>query len=219
MANRASGRNLPADHVCCCIPATADAIMDTINQVEDQLAPPPAKTYTFSISADPSDATVKINGTTQSSITVQEGTSVTYEVSKGILYNTVRGSYTVNSDYTLNVHLEVDIELRVRSSSSIPIAGGEITFGVITNSTGSYMNTEAYELVSSDSWLAYSREEGTNYYMTASSNIGDARSAKVSLYLKEEFWDEYQENFEYYKELYGIELDFVTVSQAALAFS
>ena len=216
MANRASGRNLPAGHVCCCIPATADQIMDTITQVEDQLAPPPAKTYKFSISADPSDATVKINGTTQSSITVQEGTSVTYEVSKGILYNAVRGSYTVNSDYTLNVHLEVDIELRVRNSASIPTNGGEVTFGVIVHSTGSYMNAEAYDLVSSAPWLSFARVDNTNYYMTASSNTGDARESRISLYLKEEFWDEYQGQHQYYKELYGVELDFVTVSQAAL---
>lgn len=39
MANKVSGRSLPADHVCCCIPATADEILDTINQVEEVLAP------------------------------------------------------------------------------------------------------------------------------------------------------------------------------------
>lgn len=216
MANRASGRSLPADHVCCCIPATADEIMDTISQVEEELAPPPVQNYTFRITADPSDATIKINGTVQSSITVEKGTTVSYEVSKGMLYNTVKGSYRVNSDYTLNVHLEVDIELRIRSSASIPTTGGDVAFGVIVHSTGSYMNAEAYELVSSAPWLTFNRVENTNYYMTSSSNTGDARESRISLYLKEEFWDEYQGQHQYYKELYGVELDFVTVSQAAL---
>ncbi len=30
-------RSVPADHTCCCIPATHDEIMDTIRQVEEDL--------------------------------------------------------------------------------------------------------------------------------------------------------------------------------------
>ena len=211
-------RAVPTDHECCCIPATSEEIMDTINQVEEDLKPEPEpepQTYTFSISADPSDATIKINGVTQSSITVEKGTTVTYEVSKGLMYTRVTGSYQVNSDYTLEVQLEIDIYIVARTGQNAPVSGGELSFGAAVRSTGSYLQSDAYELVSNVSWLTFSRASSTNYYMTAAPNTGSAREAKVSLYLKEEFWDEYQGNFEYYKELYGVELDFVTITQEA----
>lgn len=41
MVNRDRNRNLLANHVCCCIPATADEIMDKINRVEEVLKPEP----------------------------------------------------------------------------------------------------------------------------------------------------------------------------------
>ena len=61
--------------------------------------------YTFSIVPTPADATVMINGVQQSSVTVSDGTTLTWEVSK-TGYTTQTGSYTINgADHTENVTL------------------------------------------------------------------------------------------------------------------
>ena len=61
--------------------------------------------YTFTINPTPADSIVKINSVEQKSITVEEGTQVSWEVSKEG-YITKSDVYTVNSDYTMDVTLE-----------------------------------------------------------------------------------------------------------------
>ena len=51
-------------------------------------------TFTFTINPTPSDATVKINGSTRKSITGAYGTAISWEVSKNG-YNTRKGSLTM----------------------------------------------------------------------------------------------------------------------------
>ena len=61
--------------------------------------------YTFTIVSTPADATVMINGVQQSSVTVSDGTTLNWEVSK-TGYTTQTGSYTINgADHTENVTL------------------------------------------------------------------------------------------------------------------
>ena len=72
----------------------------TVTDVE-----PPAETYTFTIDPTPADATVEIDGVEQSSVTVEDGTTVSYEVSKEG-YITQSGTYTIDgADYTMSIEL------------------------------------------------------------------------------------------------------------------
>lgn len=66
--------------------------------------PTPATQYTFTISATPADATVTINGEARTSLTADEGTSVTWSVAKEG-YVSQNGSYTLNADHTETVTL------------------------------------------------------------------------------------------------------------------
>lgn len=62
-------------------------------------------TVTVTINADPSDATVKLNGEEKASIEVKAGTEVVWEVSKET-YTTRSGRITPMRDTTLDVILE-----------------------------------------------------------------------------------------------------------------
>ena len=64
-----------------------------------------AQTYTLRIIANPSTATVIMNGIARTSVTVREGTSVSWSVSAPG-YNTQSGNETVTQDKTLNINLE-----------------------------------------------------------------------------------------------------------------
>jgi len=63
-----------------------------------------APQVTLTISPTPSDATVKINGTTQSSISVYAGDTVNFEVSKSG-YRTQKGNIIVQRSATANIEL------------------------------------------------------------------------------------------------------------------
>lgn len=68
----------------------------------------PVAQYTFTISPTPDDAIVEINGVEQSSVTVDDGTTVSYTVSK-TGYIAQSGTYTLDgADYTLYVVLEAE---------------------------------------------------------------------------------------------------------------
>lgn len=62
--------------------------------------------YTFTINATPVDSVVTINGTQQSSITAEEGSSIVWSVSK-TGYTTQTGSLILNSDVTETVNLQI----------------------------------------------------------------------------------------------------------------
>ena len=76
--------------------------------------------YTFTIVPTPADATVMINGVQQSSVTVSDGTTLTWEVSK-TGFTTQTGSYTINgADHTENVTLEADAFMIKGTATSAP---------------------------------------------------------------------------------------------------
>lgn len=66
--------------------------------------------YTLTINATPENATVMINGELTNSVTVLEGSEVSYEVSLDG-YTTQSGTVVVNEDKVLDVVLEEDIKL------------------------------------------------------------------------------------------------------------
>ena len=76
--------------------------------------------YTFTIVPTPADATVMINGVQQSSVTVSDGTTLTWEVSK-TGYTAQTGSYTINgADHTENVTLVEDVFTIRGTATSMP---------------------------------------------------------------------------------------------------
>ena len=80
-------------------------LVNTTHNLPITLSPVPAPTtVTFTINPTPADATVIINGTQQSSITVTEGAGVTWSVWKNG-YVSQTGTETVNANTTLNVTL------------------------------------------------------------------------------------------------------------------
>ena len=76
--------------------------------------------YTFTIVPTPADATVMINGVQQSSVTVSDGTTLTWEVSK-TGFKTQTGSYTIaGADHTENVTLAADAFMIKGTATSKP---------------------------------------------------------------------------------------------------
>ena len=76
--------------------------------------------YTFTIVPTPADATVMINGVQQSSVTVSDGTTLTWEVSQ-TGFKTQTGSYTIaGADHTENVTLEADAFMIKGTATSAP---------------------------------------------------------------------------------------------------
>ena len=76
--------------------------------------------YTFTIVPTPADATVMINGVQQSSVTVSDGTTLNWEVSK-TGFKTQTGSYTINgADHTENVTLVEDAFTIRGTATSMP---------------------------------------------------------------------------------------------------
>lgn len=83
----------------------------------------PLVEYTFSIISEPSDAIIKLNGIVQSSITVYEGTTVNWEVSKENYY-TQSGSEVVTSNIVKDITLQMMKQL---DSISVEFTQGNVT--------------------------------------------------------------------------------------------
>jgi hypothetical protein len=80
--------------------------------------------YTFTINATPVDAIVTINGTQQSSITAEEGSSIVWSVSK-TGYTTQTGSLTLNSDVTETVNLQMTVTINAMPDNATILINGE----------------------------------------------------------------------------------------------
>ena len=91
-----------------------------------------SQTFTLRIVANPSNAQVIMNGIQRTSITVQEGTSVSWSVSAPG-YNTQSGDETVTADRTLQINLEAII--------------GDFEDFEVKMTTASGSETEAYEVI------------------------------------------------------------------------
>lgn len=89
--------------------------------------------YTFTINPVPADAIVTINGVEQTSITVQEGTVVTYTVEKEG-YHTRSESLVINKNTTLNIELRqigyYTFTITTNPAYAIVTINGEITNSV-----------------------------------------------------------------------------------------
>lgn len=177
---------------------------------------PSAQMFTFTIVADPSDSEIKIDGTVRSSITVAKGTQVSYEVSHGILYAVEKGTYTVNSDHTMEVHLEVDIEL-VQDTGKLSPDGGLAKFHVVSHSTGASVNPRCFDWTFAESWarFSYFGESGQDTFyayaeVDAAPGEESERTCKVSIYANEQWFEENEPEFE---APIGVELDNETITQ------
>lgn len=70
---------------------------------------PPVEKVTITINPIPADATVKLNGVAQSSIEVDKGTEVSYEVSKEG-YTAKSATVTAETTQTIKVVLDAAVE-------------------------------------------------------------------------------------------------------------
>lgn len=118
-----------------------------------------AQQYTLTISPDPIDADVVMNGQTRSSITVAYGTVVTWSVSK-TGYVTQSGSTTVTQTSTQSVTLSVQ---QYTFSITATPAGATVTInGNETNSyTGDYFDLIEWSVEAS----GYITQDGQEYLM------------------------------------------------------
>lgn len=148
--------------------------------------------YTFAINPTPSDATVTINGQQVNSVRVEEGTEITWSVSKSG-YRTQSGTYTVTSDYTMNVSLvEVtyctltvtavpsDATIRINSSTrnTITVPQGEQVY-VSVSKTG-YVTKTQYVIVNEiNQTLTVTLEESQNWIFKLYVNSPENCTVKV----------------------------------------
>ena len=178
---------------------------------------PSAQMFTLTIVADPSDSQIKIDGTVRSTITVAKGTQVRYEVSHGVLYTRKEGTYTVNSDYTMEVTLTIDVDL-VQDTGRLSPDGGEAKFHVVSRSASSNIDPRCFDWTFAEGWarFSYFGEDGQDIYY-AYAEVDEApgdeseRTCKVSISANEQWFGENEPNFE---APLGEELDSETIIQA-----
>lgn len=132
-------------------------------------------THTFSITSTPSDATITINGTVQSSVTIDYGSSVTWSVVK-TGYITQSNTQTITSDTSLSIILiseeapkytlivsptptDATVTLNGTVQSSINIAEGSIVNWSVSK-TG-YVTQSGTETVTADKTLTITLVEQT----------------------------------------------------------
>ena len=132
-------------------------------------------THTFSITSTPSDATITINGTVQSSVTIDYGSSVTWSVVK-TGYITQSNTQTITSDTSLSINLiseeapkytlivsptptDATVTLNGTVQSSINIAEGSIVNWSVSK-TG-YVTQSGTETVTADKTLTITLVEQT----------------------------------------------------------
>lgn len=140
-----------------------------------------ASSYTFTLNPNPSDAvvTIKVNdevcatGVGVQSCEVDAGTSVSYEVTR-VEYEDKTGTYTVDSDYTLNVNL---VELAWLPSQ----IDNEVYSSATTNTTALVNNHPGYYLIE-----VYGGAGAMQYYYsgTNTGNGGDAGHVYGVVYLE-----------------------------------
>lgn len=145
----------------------------------------PVTQYTLTINPTPADAVVKIDGEVRSSITVDENTEVSYEVSKEG-YITQSGTHIVDSDETLDIILQaipeytftivptpadatVTINGTVQTSVSVEY-GSTVTWQV--SATG-YVTQSGEQVVTSDTNLPVVLEEELPLWVQTDDYVAD----------------------------------------------
>lgn len=133
-------------------------------------APEPVM-YTITINPTPSDAEVKLNGVVQSSISVESGSSVSYEVSKDG-YTPKSGSVVADSTKTVDVVLE-----------EVPVAKVTITINPTpADATVKLNNVEQKSIeVDKDSQVTY--EVSKTDYVTKSATVTASATQTIDVVL------------------------------------
>lgn len=133
-------------------------------------APEPVM-YTITINPTPSDAEVKLNGVVQSSISVESGSSVSYEVSKDG-YTPKSGSVVADSTKTVDVVLE-----------EVPVAKVTITINPTpADATVKLNNVEQKSIeVAKGSQVAY--EVSKTDYVTKSATVTASATQTIDVVL------------------------------------
>lgn len=133
-------------------------------------APEPVM-YTITINPTPSDAEVKLNGVVQSSISVESGSSVSYEVSKDG-YTPKSGSVVADSTKTVDVVLEV-----------VPVAKVTITINPTPADATVKLNNVEQKSIEVDKGSQVTYEVSKTDYVTKSATVTASATQTIDVVL------------------------------------
>lgn len=127
--------------------------------------------YTITINPTPSDAEVKLNGVVQSSISVESGSSVSYEVSKDG-YTPKSGSVVADSTKTVDVVLEV-----------VPVAKVTITINPTPADATVKLNNVEQKSIEVDKGSQVTYEVSKTDYVTKSATVTASATQTIDVVL------------------------------------
>jgi hypothetical protein len=133
-------------------------------------APEPVM-YTITINPTPSDAEVKLNGVVQSSISVESGSSVSYEVSKDG-YTPKSGSVVADSTKTVDVVLE-----------EVPVAKVTITINPTPADATVKLNNVEQKSIEVDKGSQVTYEVSKTDYVTKSATVTVSATQTIDVVL------------------------------------
>lgn len=133
-------------------------------------APEPVM-YTITINPTPSDAEVKLNGVVQSSISVESGSSVSYEVSKDG-YTPKSGSVVADSTKTVDVVLE-----------EVPVAKVTITINPTPADATVKLNNVEQKSIEVDKGSPVTYEVSKTDYVTKSATVTASATQTIDVVL------------------------------------
>lgn len=133
-------------------------------------APEPVM-YTITINPTPSDAEVKLNGVVQSSISVESGSSVSYEVSKDG-YTPKSGSVVADSTKTVDVVQEV-----------VPVAKVTITINPTPADATVKLNNVEQKSIEVDKGSQVTYEVSKTDYVTKSATVTASATQTIDVVL------------------------------------
>lgn len=133
-------------------------------------APEPVM-YTITINPTPSDAEVKLNGVVQSSISVESGSSVSYEVSKDG-YTPKSGSVVADSTKTVDVVLE-----------EVPVAKVTITINPTPADATVKLNNVEQKSIEVDKGSQVTYEVSKTDYVTKSATVTASATQTIDVVL------------------------------------
>lgn len=127
--------------------------------------------YTITINPTPSDAEVKLNGVVQSSISVESGSSVSYEVSKDG-YTPKSGSVVADSTKTVDVVLE-----------EVPVAKVTITINPTPADATVKLNNVEQKSIEVDKGSQVTYEVSKTDYVTKSATVTASATQTIDVVL------------------------------------
>lgn len=147
------------------------------------------KYYTFTINPTPSNATVKINNQTTKSVTVAEGTSISWSVSASG-YTTQSGSLTLTANTTKNVALAKAVLYVCYTNpdyggyfyAKVPLGSDTKVYLAGSNSTNQATKASDLQVWSASIWKILSENSAEYEYLSYGFNIVLTRYAAGDLY-------------------------------------